>query len=250
VSGTPSESKGSARRHPAPEVQAMHRMASSDRQRLTRRQFERWIDTLVAGTDVIMESCGTSHYWGFRMQARGLRVRLLPVQYVRANFMFSVETVSAVWFTSTFWRLDQYLHPTRSTPWLAYVRTPTSRPASLPRGRDSVIGIGSGAVTCGGDFGPRASAWSSSPSARQMRTPIAERFVRSIKEECLDRLIPIGEQHVRRALAEYVEHYHGEWNHRGLGNRLITGPPVIDRMSCVLRHSRLGGLLNFYERVA
>ena len=54
-----------------------------DRQRLTRRQFERWVDTLVEGTDVIMESCGTSHHWGRRMQARGLRVRLLPVQYVR-----------------------------------------------------------------------------------------------------------------------------------------------------------------------
>jgi hypothetical protein len=36
----------------------------------------------------------------------------------------------------------------------------------------------------------------------------AERFMRSIKEECLDRLIPIGERHFRRALAEYVEHYH------------------------------------------
>jgi transposase len=54
-----------------------------DRQRLTRRQFERFIDTLVADTEVIMESCGTSHYWGRRMHARGLRVRLLPVQYVR-----------------------------------------------------------------------------------------------------------------------------------------------------------------------
>ena len=54
-----------------------------DRQRLTRRQFERFIDTLVEGTDVIMESCGTSHYWGRRMQSRSLRVRLLPVQYVR-----------------------------------------------------------------------------------------------------------------------------------------------------------------------
>src|SRR2546423_15654985 len=54
-----------------------------DRQRLTRRQFERFVDTLVEDTDVIMESCGTSHYWGRRMQARGLRVQLLPVQYVR-----------------------------------------------------------------------------------------------------------------------------------------------------------------------
>jgi transposase InsO family protein len=78
----------------------------------------------------------------------------------------------------------------------------------------------------------------------------AERFVRSIKEECLDRLIPIGERHFRRAVAEYVEHYHGERNHQGLGNRLIAGPPVLDRTRRVRRHSRLGGLLNFYERAA
>jgi putative transposase len=78
----------------------------------------------------------------------------------------------------------------------------------------------------------------------------AERFVRSIKDECLARLIPLGEQHFRRAVAEYVAHYHGERNHQGLGNRLIAGPPVIDRSSRVRRHSRLGGLLNFYERAA
>jgi transposase InsO family protein len=77
-----------------------------------------------------------------------------------------------------------------------------------------------------------------------------ERFVRSIKEECLNRLIPLGEQHVRRAVAEYVEHYHGERNHQGLGNRLIAGPPAIDRMRRVRRHPRLGGLLNLYERAA
>jgi transposase InsO family protein len=53
----------------------------------------------------------------------------------------------------------------------------------------------------------------------------AERFVRSIKEECLDRLIPIGEWHFRRAVAEFIEHYHGERNHQGLDNRLITGMP-------------------------
>ena len=51
----------------------------------------------------------------------------------------------------------------------------------------------------------------------------AERFVRSIKEECLDRLIPIGERHFRRAIAEFVQHYHGERNHQGLDNRLHYG---------------------------
>src|SRR4051794_21972256 len=54
-----------------------------DRQRFTRRQFERFVDTLAEGTAVIMETCGTSHYWGRRMQARSLQVRLLPMQYGR-----------------------------------------------------------------------------------------------------------------------------------------------------------------------
>ena len=78
----------------------------------------------------------------------------------------------------------------------------------------------------------------------------AERFVRSIKEECLDRLIPIGERHFRRAVAEYVAHYHGERNHQGLENRLLCGPTVIQTTSRVRRRPRLGGLLNFYERAA
>jgi transposase len=54
-----------------------------ERKRLTRRQFERFLDTLPAGTDVIMEACGTAHYWGRRCQAHDLCVRLLPPQYVR-----------------------------------------------------------------------------------------------------------------------------------------------------------------------
>jgi transposase len=54
-----------------------------ERKRLTRRQFERFLDTLTAGTDVIMEACGTAHYWGRRCQAHHLSVRLLPPQYVR-----------------------------------------------------------------------------------------------------------------------------------------------------------------------
>jgi transposase InsO family protein len=78
----------------------------------------------------------------------------------------------------------------------------------------------------------------------------AERFVRSIKEECLDRLIPIGAKHFRLAVAEHVEHYHTERNHQGLGNRLIAGRSVIQMASRVRRRPRLGGLLNFYQRAA
>lgn len=51
----------------------------------------------------------------------------------------------------------------------------------------------------------------------------AERFVHSIKEECLDRLILFGEEHLRHAIDEYLAHYHRERNHQGIGNELIDG---------------------------
>ena len=78
----------------------------------------------------------------------------------------------------------------------------------------------------------------------------AERFVRSIKDECLDRIIPVGERHVRRAVAEFVAHYHGEYNHQSLGNELIQSAAVRVVTGRVRRRPRLGGLLNFYERAA
>jgi putative transposase len=78
----------------------------------------------------------------------------------------------------------------------------------------------------------------------------AERFVRSIKEECLDRIIPIGERHFRHVITEFVAHYHRERNHQGLDNRLIAGTPVTDRTGRVRCRRRLGGLLNFYEPAA
>ena len=78
----------------------------------------------------------------------------------------------------------------------------------------------------------------------------AERFVRSIKEECLNRLIPIREAYFRRAVVEFVEHYHRERNHQGLGNALIAGSPATDAAGRVRRHERLGGLLNYYKRAA
>ena len=79
----------------------------------------------------------------------------------------------------------------------------------------------------------------------------AERFVRSIKESCLDRLILFGEGSLRKAVREFVAHYHLERNHQGLGNQLLA--PAINTADChgaIQRRERLGGMLNYYHRAA
>ena len=77
----------------------------------------------------------------------------------------------------------------------------------------------------------------------------AERFVRSIKEECLDRMILFDEASLRRALTEYVAHYHTERNHQGVDNRLLEPPDTSSAANeVVYRRERLGGLLNYYYR--
>jgi putative transposase len=83
-----------------------------------------------------------------------------------------------------------------------------------------------------------------------VRFPSATRLVRSIKDECLSRVIPFGERHLRRTIAEYVEHYHRERNHQGLDNALIDGTPQIDDVTRIRRRMRLCGLLNYYCRAA
>ena len=55
----------------------------------------------------------------------------------------------------------------------------------------------------------------------------AERFVRSIKEECLDRMIFVGQGSLRLAVAEYVAHYHGERNHQGMSAAQPAGARVV-----------------------
>ena len=54
----------------------------------------------------------------------------------------------------------------------------------------------------------------------------AERFVLSAKSECIDRIVPLGEDHLRRAIGTYAEHYHGERHHQGLGGELISPSPT------------------------
>jgi putative transposase len=82
----------------------------------------------------------------------------------------------------------------------------------------------------------------------------AERWVRSVKEECLSKLILFGERSLRRALSEYVAHYHAERNHQGKSNILLF--PLFPRVTEMRREGpvqcreRLGGLLRYYHQEA
>lgn len=79
----------------------------------------------------------------------------------------------------------------------------------------------------------------------------AERFVRSIKESCLDRLIFFGEASLRKTIQQFLIHYHFERNHQGLQNQLITPEPEsFQNVGRIERRHRLGGLLNYYYRAA
>ena len=93
------------------------------------------------------------------------------------------------------------------------------------------------------------------PLQRPARSPTlnayTERFVRTIKDSCLERMVLIGEGSLRRAVREFVAHDHHERNHQGLDNRLIlplsTAPPPRGRVPC---RQRLGGMLHDYYRSA
>jgi transposase InsO family protein len=80
---------------------------------------------------------------------------------------------------------------------------------------------------------------------------LAERFVGSIKRECLDRMILFGVDHLHRVLNEFVAHYHVERPHQGVGNQLLVpraSEPPLDGDVAV--DERLGGLLRSYRRAA
>ena len=75
--------------------------------------------------------------------------------------------------------------------------------------------------------------------------------MRSLKSECLDRMIFFGQRSLERALKQFVTHYHGERNHQGLGNRIINaGDEVGEKVGDVRCRERLGGMLRYYHREA
>jgi putative transposase len=84
--------------------------------------------------------------------------------------------------------------------------------------------------------------------------PHAERFVKTVRSECLDHFALFGERHLRHLLREFCAYYHRVRFHQGLGGKLVRPLPegrndntTGDRVDC---RSRLGGLLNFYHREA
>src|SRR5262249_47837687 len=79
----------------------------------------------------------------------------------------------------------------------------------------------------------------------------AERWVRSVKEECLSKVVLFGERSLRRALSEYIEHFHAERNHQGKGNVLLFPRDThVRREGAVQCRERLGGLLRYYPKEA
>ncbi len=78
----------------------------------------------------------------------------------------------------------------------------------------------------------------------------AERFIGSVRQECLSKIIPLGDRHLRHILKEYVAHYHAERPHQGIGNRLLCPAVAANGPGPIKRRQRLGGVLNFYSRAA
>ena len=78
-----------------------------------------------------------------------------------------------------------------------------------------------------------------------------ERFMRGLKEECLERLIFFGEQSLRQTVRQFLGHYHTERNHQGLDNRILQpGDEVGKAVGDVACRERLGGTLRYYYRQA
>ena len=81
--------------------------------------------------------------------------------------------------------------------------------------------------------------------------PNIERFMRSVKEECLERMVFFGERSLHAAVVAFLIHYYAERNHQALGNRLIDPGEEVGRTTGkVACRERLGGILRYYYRKA
>ena len=78
----------------------------------------------------------------------------------------------------------------------------------------------------------------------------AERFVGSIRAECLARIVPLGEGHLRAAVRAFFDHYYEERPDQSLSNELIAPKTPSVGRGPVRCRERLGGVLKFYYRAA
>jgi hypothetical protein len=91
------------------------------------------------------------------------------------------------------------------------------------------------------------------PPARRLNLNAhAERWVRSIKEECLSQVILFGEKSLQRVVSNYLKHHHQERNHQGRDNLLLFPVAVVEASGrvAIRCRERLGGLLKYYSRAA
>ena len=79
----------------------------------------------------------------------------------------------------------------------------------------------------------------------------AERFILSVRSECLNHVVQLGEGHLRWLLKEYLTHYNGERTRRGLGNKLVDGQDGVANLNAPVQcRKRVGDLLRYYSREA
>ncbi len=79
---------------------------------------------------------------------------------------------------------------------------------------------------------------------------IAERWVGSVRRECLDHLLIVSEAHLRHVLTVYIQYYNEARPHQGLGQRTPVPPAAGGGQGSVWRRDKLGGLLREYDREA
>jgi len=79
---------------------------------------------------------------------------------------------------------------------------------------------------------------------------VAERWIRSIREECLDKIVILGEGHLRRVLQEYCAYYNGARPHQGTDQRCPVPGETVPPAGPIERRDILGGVLHDYYRRA
>jgi len=160
------------------------------------------------------------------------------------------QTIYVIFFISHGSRqlvhFDVTAHPTAARVWRQLIEaTPWDRkPRYLIHDRDRVWGA---------DFDQRASGLAIKGLRTPIRAPransIGERWVRTIRQECLDHLIPLSEHHLRRILAEFIDYYNHDRPHRSLGLQApFPKPPA--RIGRIAIRPILGGLHHVYDRAA